>query len=137
MPVRSPGAIMRRRDFITLVGGATAAWPFVAHGQPLPVVGFLNAASAKSYTRQLAAFLKGLSETGYVVGQNVTIEYRWAEGQNDRLPAFVADLGRRQVAVIAATSTPAANRGKGGQHGPPDHLPNRPPPHSPSTHPQP
>jgi ABC-type uncharacterized transport system substrate-binding protein len=100
---------MRRRDFIRLVGGATAACPFGARGQqPLPVVGFINAASAKSYERQLAAFLKGLGETGYVVGQNVTIEYRWADGQNDRLPAIVAELVRRQVAVIAATSTPAA-----------------------------
>ena len=99
---------MKRREFVTILGGA-AVWPLTARAQqPLPVVGFINAASAPSYTRQLAAFLKGLSETGYVDGQNVTIEYRWAEGQNDRLPAMVADLVRRNVALIAATSTPAA-----------------------------
>jgi hypothetical protein len=81
---------MRRRDLIALVGGAAAAWPFAARGQqPLPVVGFINAASAKSYTLQLAAFLKGLAETGYVDGHNITIEYRWAEGQNDRLPSLL------------------------------------------------
>ena len=74
----------------------------------MPVVGFINFASAKSYARQLAAFLKGLEETGYVDGRNVAIEYRWAEGQSDRLPAMAADLVHRQVAVIAATSTPAA-----------------------------
>jgi putative ABC transport system substrate-binding protein len=100
---------MRRRDFIKVVALATA-WPLSARAQeaPKPVVGFINAASAESYTRQTAAFLKGLSETGYVVGQNVSIEYRWAEGRADQLPAMAADLVRRQVAVIAATSTPAA-----------------------------
>ena len=101
---------MRRREFIKVIAASAAAWPIVARAQqaPIPVVGFINAASAQNYTRQLAAFLKGLGESGYVDGRNVAVEYRWAEGQNDRLPAMAADLVHRQVAVIAATSTPAA-----------------------------
>ena len=100
---------MKRREFVSLFGAAIT-WPLVAHAQQptLPVVGFLNAASAQNYIRQLAAFLKGLGESGYVDGRNVAVEYRWAEDQNDRLPAMAADLVHRQVAVIAATSTPAA-----------------------------
>ena len=101
---------MRRRDFIKVIAGSAVPWPLAAHAQQpaMPVIGFVNVASAKDYEPRLSAFLKGLSETGYVDGRNVAIEYRWAEDQSDRLPAMVADLVRRQVAVIAATGTQAA-----------------------------
>jgi putative ABC transport system substrate-binding protein len=104
---------MRRREFIAALGGA-AAMPLTAQAQPsaVPVVGFVNAASAQSYAPQLEAFLEGLGEMGYADGRNVAIEYRWAENRLDRLPSMVADLVRRQVTVIAATTTPAARAAK-------------------------
>src|SRR5262245_65038346 len=101
---------MRRREFVVVLGAA-AVWPFGVSAQEpaMPVIGFLAAASSAHRQAELAAFQRGLKETGYVEGQNVAIEIRWAEGQYDRLPALAADLVQRRVAVITAIAAPAVD----------------------------
>jgi len=99
---------MNRRGFITLLGSAGAVWPRSAQSQQMSTVGFLHSASAAFFADHVAAFRKGLSETGYVEGRNVAIEYRWADGHNERLPALAAELVGRRVDVIVTPVSTAA-----------------------------
>jgi hypothetical protein len=113
---------MKRREFIALFGGAAAAWPLAAQAQQpaMPVVGFLNSQSPVPFSHMVAGFRRGLSEGGFVEGQNIAIEYRWAEGHYERLPTLANELVRRGPAVLVATGGTLACRGPQTQVRPPD-----------------
>jgi putative ABC transport system substrate-binding protein len=101
---------MKRREFMTMLGGAAAAWPLTASAQPtaMPVIGFLTTRSPDESNAHTAAFLRGLDEAGYVAGRNVAIEYRWGNGQYERLPALAAELAGLRPAIIVAGGDPSA-----------------------------
>jgi putative tryptophan/tyrosine transport system substrate-binding protein len=103
---------LQRREFMTLLGGAMAAWPLAAPAQQpaLPVIGYFSSAAPEGLSGYLRALRQGLKESGYVEGENLAIEYRWAENHAERLPELVADRVRRQVKVIAATGAPSSLR---------------------------
>src|SRR5271167_503830 len=109
MPSNGLGGHMQRREFVTVVGGAAATWPFTARAQqPMPVIGFMSGRSPEDSAHLVAAFRQGLAETGFVEGQNVTIEFHWARGQYDRLSALAADLVSRPVAVLVGVGGDAS-----------------------------
>jgi putative tryptophan/tyrosine transport system substrate-binding protein len=99
---------MRRREFITLLGGTAATWPLATRAQELPVIGFMSGRSPEDSAHLVKAFQEGLAEVGFAAGQNVTIEYRWARGQYDKLPALAAELVNLRVAVLAAVGGDAS-----------------------------
>src|SRR5690349_20962823 len=106
------GGNMKRRDFIRLVGGGAALWPLAAHAQKMPVVAYFSAGSSAGDAKPAAAFVKGLAEAGFEDGKSVKIEYYWADGQYDRLPAMASELAGSGVSLIAAFGTPAVRAAK-------------------------